>query len=303
MTLIGYRGGWFDDKTRASWRAPDWPRTVAASIWYPAADGSVCADIPIGPPDAPLFHLPSLAQDAEAAPGQFPVVLLSHDDGGSPLLLDCLAQALARQGFIVLGAHHAGNCLLDPVLPEGALAGWERARDLSFLLDIIASEGPLARSLDPTRVAAVGVGLGAQSALSLLGARIDADTWQAWAEAQIAGWPRTERFAVLEQGLEGLVGSDPVSQASWSRRTADYRDGRVTAACLLTPDTSLQGLSAASLQAIDRPVLILTDGSDPAATRYLRESMAEADWESLPDDGLAAADRVAGFLARIVSTR
>ncbi|MFD2262315.1 alpha/beta hydrolase family protein [Lacibacterium aquatile] len=293
MTRVGYRDGHFDDLNRPHWRE-DSPRPLVWNVWYPAAEESVAEDIPVGPPGAPIFLLDALAQDAAPAPGRHPVVLLSHGTGGSAVGLHWLARHLAAEGFIVLGANHHGNTAREPYLPEGFLAWWERSRDLSLLLDLMASEGPLAGSLDLDRVFAVGFSLGGHAVLGLLGARTDMEQFRAWALAQPAELEVSRRgpreFPDLDQHVDSLLATSARFKESWTRQLDDYGDPRIRAACLLAPAPTIRGLTEASVRAIDRPLKIMVGDADieapPPLSHWLKERLPHSELTILgPDIG------------------
>lgn len=280
--ITGHRSRWAEDDSRPAWRSPDWPRDLALICWYPAMAGSQGEELIIGPPDNPAFVLSDIAQDADPAPGPHPVVLLSLGDNGSPYALHGLAASLVAEGFIVLGAHHHGTGTLHPLMLEGQLALWEAARDLSFLLTCAAGSGPLAGQLDLGRVSALGAGPGALAVLFLVGARLEDAAWQAFVQATGG------------DGWEALLASDAVFQESWSRRQSDYRDERIKAACLLRPSSGVEGLSPASLHAIETPVMLVGDGGTAGAVDWLKAQLLQAELEEATS-GIEAA-RIARFL-------
>ena len=118
---------------------------------------------PIGP------YMLDVALDAPGASGPWPVVLISHGTGGSPLTHRLLAHFLARQGFVVgLPRHHA-NHRDDNAwhnTPDNMRA---RPRHLSLAIDALFAEFGVA--LRPDWVAVIGHSLGGYTALALAGGR------------------------------------------------------------------------------------------------------------------------------------
>lgn len=77
----------FADAERPAWQG-DGVRPLAATVWYPAAAGSVESDWSIG-----VFEFGRGAVDAAMAPGDArPLVVLSHGTGGSAAQLSWLAE-------------------------------------------------------------------------------------------------------------------------------------------------------------------------------------------------------------------
>ena len=72
--------------------------------------------------------------------------------------------------FIALAVNHHGNTGLEVYRAEGFLCLWERARDLSVLLDVMESDREFAGRLDMDRVFVGGFSAGAYTAMALLGA-------------------------------------------------------------------------------------------------------------------------------------
>ena len=91
-----------------------------------------------------------VAIDAAALPGPWPVVLLSHGSGGSPMTHRDLARHLARAGFLVLLPTHPGNNRDDNHLAGTADILVQRPRDVSAVLDWVeSSEGFPGQAEDP----------------------------------------------------------------------------------------------------------------------------------------------------------
>jgi predicted dienelactone hydrolase len=157
---VGFRQGRFDDDSRPNWDGSG-PRPLNWAAWYPAADGAVEQPLQASDGTAAWFTCGSAAPGAPIGASQrYPVVLLSHGTGGAAFQLEWLARELARHGFIAVGIDHHGNSSAEPYRAEGFLAWWERARDLSLLLDRLAAEGCFAGRVDLDRVHVAGYSLG-----------------------------------------------------------------------------------------------------------------------------------------------
>ncbi|GAB3850947.1 hypothetical protein GCM10028822_16990 [Hymenobacter terrigena] len=108
-----------------------------------------------------------VALDAPIEPGPFPLVLISHGTGGTPLTHRLLAHFLARNGFVVgLPWHHANHRDDNSWhnTPDNLVA---RPRHLSLAIDGLLAE--FGAALRPDWVALIGHSLGGYTALALAG--------------------------------------------------------------------------------------------------------------------------------------
>ncbi|SIP99696.1 Predicted dienelactone hydrolase [Rhizobium sp. RU35A] len=261
---IGFAAGLLLDEARSNWSG-DGPRPVRWSAWYPAAAGSLAREIVI-PPRRPLYSLGLLAPEAPVAASaeRYPVVLISHGTGGSASGLGWLAAALAEQGFVVIGADHHGNTGVEAYRAEGFLCWWERARDLTVLLDRLSEEGALAGRLDLENVSAAGFSLGGYTALALAGAITEVERMMAF----VAAHPETggpQEMPDLAAQIEPLLSSSAVFRASWERQSHDYRDERIRAVVTMAAAPPVRGFTETSLRALHLPVTLLCGEADREA--------------------------------------
>lgn len=163
-----FEAGWMQIQVAAT--APDAPRTTVA-LYYPtmAAPRAVA----MGP-----FSL-------DAAIGGKPVdkvkalLLLSHGVGGSELGHSVLAQALARNGYLVAALRHPGDNWQDRSLIETSPERYfdERPRQASRVIDAILADPAwkdrIATDSRGPRVGALGHSAGGYTVLALAGARPD----------------------------------------------------------------------------------------------------------------------------------
>ncbi|MEO1796938.1 MAG: dienelactone hydrolase [Pseudomonadota bacterium] len=260
MGRVGYRIGKLEDEGRRDW-ADSAPRPLRWSAWYPCAPGSEAAEV------AGLFATGPVARDAALIESDrpFPVVLMSHGTGGSPESLGWLACALARAGHVVIGAHHHGNTGSEPYRGEGFLCWWERAADLSALLDALDAAGPFAGRLDTERTRALGFSLGCHSVLSLLGARSDMARFDAWLERNPEFGDGPREFPNLGTQVGALMDRSPAFRASWARQGESFFDLRIVASVAIAAAPPVRAFTPESLAGIARPVTLLTGEADQEA--------------------------------------
>lgn len=119
----------------------------------------------LGPYDA------SLATDAAVAEGTFPLVVVSHGTGGSPLVYRALAAHLARRGFVVACPEHPRNNRDDDSLGGTDTILERRPRDVCRAIDRVLADDALGPHVDAGRIAMIGHSLGGYTALALAGGR------------------------------------------------------------------------------------------------------------------------------------
>jgi len=246
------------------------------AAWYLAVDGALEHELSIGLPSENWFSIGPAAHDApiSTARRRYPIVLLSHGTGGATLNLEWLARDLANRGFIAVGINHHGNTSTQPYCAEGFVCWWERARDLTLLLDHMETDQEFAGHIDIDRAFVAGYSLGGCTAAALLGAISGHSRFQPSPEN--ADFARGVReFPDLADRIPGLLEDSSIFRASWSRMSDSYRDPRFKAALLMAPGRSVLGFNEADLKAVDAPVHIVVGGSDfvlPAA-RWLHERL------------------------------
>lgn len=111
--------------------------------------------------------------DAPPADGRFPLILLSHGDGGNRLSHHDLATDLARLGFIVVTVTHPGDSDRDPNAWRSDRVLVAREYDLRSALDAVLADPVLGVHVDRDRIGVAGFSLGGYTALLLAGAMPD----------------------------------------------------------------------------------------------------------------------------------
>ncbi len=174
VTRAGVTQRAFHPKAPRNWRG-DPQKDLRCIVWYPAVDTAVESKQVVGPPGAPLFEAGMAAKDAGLAPSinGWPLVVLSHGSGGSAMQMAWLGTALAHAGFIAVAVDHPGNNSNEKMTPEGLLLWWERATDLSQVLDGMLADDEFGKKIDQARIGAAGFSIGGFAVLQLAGAQTD----------------------------------------------------------------------------------------------------------------------------------
>lgn len=259
-----------------NWRGALTPQLLT-QIWYPVAPTTPETPRDIGKPDAPLFRGHPVASDAPLAGDadtRFALVLLSHGTGGSANDQDWLASALAARGYIVAAVNHPGNNELEPLTREGFLLWWERATDLSNVLDALLADPALGQHIDQARIGAAGFSLGGYTVLALAGARTDVHALEAFCRSPqadaICHPPEAKRLA--GGASAPLPPPTPEMRASFARSAYSYRDKRVRAVFAIAPALG-EAFDADAFKDVTIPVALLAGTDDvtvPPGTNVLR---------------------------------
>lgn len=256
----------FHPKAQRNWRGAQ-HQELRVTVWYPAAENAVEAEQEIGPPDAPLFLAGKAAEHAAMAPAleKWPLILLSHGSGGSAMQMAWLGTALARAGYIAVAVDHPGNNALEPYTAEGFILWWERATDLSEVLDGMLADPEFGPKIDASRVGAAGFSIGGYTVLALGGARTDVslifDFCNKQPNSTLCHTPEMKDMGTPEQMLAAVRKTSAVSLA---RSDESYRDPRVHAVFAIAPAPGFT-LTPDSLHAMRLPVDIIVGSADPIA--------------------------------------
>jgi predicted dienelactone hydrolase len=229
-------------------------------VWYPAASGVDQTTPHTGTSDrSSIFEADGATLDAALASGtaRFPVVLLSHGNGGTAQSLGWFAAGLAANGYIVAGVNHPGNSALEPKTVQGSTLWPQRARDLSVVLDALFSDTQFAQRLDPERIGAAGYSLGGYTVIALAGGIAAPAVFG----IPCRGCKPPQDLPDLVERTEALQRSDPAYAAVLRQVGASVREPRVRAVLAIAPGL-VEVVTSESLAAITLPVAIVAGASD-----------------------------------------
>lgn len=241
--------------------------SLITDIWYPAAAAAVEQPQWIGSPDSPFASAGKAAPDAAlvAAPAKLPLVLLSHGTGASSKMIAWLGAALASHGFIAAAVNHPGNNSLEDYTLQGFSLWWERAGDLSVILDQMLADSAFGSRIDPKRVGAAGFSLGGFTVIELAGGIGELSRYQDFCKS-----PRADGMCVdpvvfpgLSAKVAVLARTDPAMQAALLDAAKSHRDSRIRAIFTMAPALG-PAFASNSLARISIPVQIVAGASDTA---------------------------------------
>jgi len=246
-------------------------QALLTTIWYPADDQVKETPQWVGDPDHPFASAGRAARDGAVAgtPEKFPLILLSHGTGGSALMMAWLGTKLAARGYIAAAVDHPGNNAVDGYTVQGFTLGWERAVDLSRVLDQMLADHRFGPRIDSNRIGAAGFSLGGYTMMVLAGAvatpidvqklEQECSTGKVW---DLMCYSPPE-FPDLTRKAMALSRTDYGYRAALQQSSQPHRDTRVRAVFAIAP-VDLR-LTSQSLAAISIPVQIVVGASDPIA--------------------------------------
>jgi predicted dienelactone hydrolase len=271
-----------------NWRGAK-THALVVTVWYPAVSSAAEHAMEI-PGMSQLFVLGSAAQDASLAhaPVKFPMIVMSHGTGGSALQMAWLGTVLAAQGYITVAVNHPGNNATEDYTPLGFSTWWERARDLSVVIDSMLADPMFGGHIDSSRIGAAGFSLGGYTMIEIAGGITDPAAFK-----EFCASPRADgicksppEFPMLVENFDKLSRTDAEFQASLRHAGDSYRDPRVRAVFAMAPALG-PAFRPASLAKIAIPVMIVAGEADTnvplaSSARYFAANIPGAKLTILP---------------------
>jgi len=259
---VGLSFAAYEDTARRSWTKPQ-NRPLATAVWYPAALGSRESEWRVG-----IFSAGWSAQKAPlSAAVKRPLIVLSHGTGGGAAGLSWLAETLASNGYIVAAVNHHGNTAAEPSYElQGFMLWWERARDISVLIDKLLGDPQFGAHIDPSRIGVAGFSLGGYTALATVGARLEYQQWKTFCATQPlepnCTLPPEASFSMAN--VQQLLDHDDRVKEAVSHSHESFRDARIRAAFTIAPVLG-PVMTKASLAEVGVPVRIIVGSKDDQA--------------------------------------
>lgn len=259
----------FVDEGRKNWQGTG-PRPLVTVVWYPVDAGAKLKAPDYGTPSefAKYFVSYPLAEGAEISrqSRKYPLIVVSHGSTSSALSLEWFGYYLASRGYIVAAVNHHGDTPAEPggPLPQGFGTQWERAKDLSVLIDKMLGDSFFGPHIDANRIGAAGHSAGGATVIELAGAIFYPDQIQDFCKANNDADPNCHLPPMVQQRLDKLLElekTDPIVQDSMRRSKLPYNDPRVKAVFAMAPAIGIAHTDA-SLKAIGIPVGIVAGRAD-----------------------------------------
>ena len=126
-------------------------------------------------------YIMNVSPEAEIIDGKFPLIIISHGNGGSHLLYRTISTHLAKNGYIVAMLEHYGNNRNNNTLENTTENLETRPRHVSLTIDFLLSDNWLNKNIAQNKIGVIGHSMGGYTALALAG-----------------GVPRTKEGVVVE---------------------------------------------------------------------------------------------------------
>jgi len=165
-------------------------------IQYPTHEPSTT--IPFGP-----FTM-DVSPDAKIIEGQFPLVIISHGNGGSHLVYRTISTHLAKNGYIVAMLEHYGNNRNNNQLENTNENLINRPRHVSLIIDELLSINRFGKSISVNNIAVIGHSMGGYTALVLAGGLPRTREGE---KIEVSSDPRVKAIVLLAPGTGWFMNS------------------------------------------------------------------------------------------------
>ncbi len=215
-------------------------RSLDGLVWYPTD-----TDAPTRPDfESAVWVGSEVIWNARAAPGLFPLIVLSHGMFGNSRNQAWFGAEMARRGFVVAAIDHPGTSTWSRGADQRREL-WERPRDITRVIDFAVLPGALPARVHTDQIFMAGHSLGGFTALLLAGARYDGERIE-----RFCGSTSRELVCGIFQDWE--IARTPSDR---DRMQADLSDDRIRAFAVFDLGGT-QSFSEKSLNSIDRPLLV-----------------------------------------------
>jgi predicted dienelactone hydrolase len=135
-----------------------------------------------------------ICTNATISEGQFPLLIISHGNGGSHLLYRTISTYLAKSGYIIAMVEHYGNNRNNNELEKRIENLQYRPRHVSLTIDNLLADHTLGQSILLDKIAVVGHSFGGYTALALAGGKPWTQTGQ---QVAVQNDPRVKALVLM----------------------------------------------------------------------------------------------------------
>lgn len=145
-----------------------------------------------------------VSPDAKIIEGQFPLVIISHGNGGSHLVYRTISTHLAKNGYIVAMLEHYGNNRNNNQLENTNENLINRPRHVSLIIDELLSINRFGKSISVNNIAVIGHSMGGYTALVLAGGLPRTREGE---KIEVSSDPRVKAIVLLAPGTGWFMNS------------------------------------------------------------------------------------------------
>jgi predicted dienelactone hydrolase len=218
-------------------------RKFPVELWYEPVSGAKVEELSFRAPLRPTRV--ARGTDPRRDVAKRPLIAISHGNWGTRYSQGWLALKLVNAGYVVLSTSHPGT-LADDQTVAGRFRLWDRAVDVSFVLDRILNDPKWAPLIDGRRIGFVGHSFGGWAGASLAGGRYDPVRQRAFCENS------AKKDFYCDNTLK-----DDVSAVQAADADRSFQDARIRAYYIMGSGPG-QGFSEESLKAISAPFVVDT---------------------------------------------
>ena len=146
----------------------------------------------------------NVSPDAKIIKGQFPLVIISHGNGGSHLVYRTISTHLAKNGYIVAMLEHYGNNRNNNQLENTNENLINRPRHVSLTIDELLSINRFGKSISVNNIAVIGHSMGGYTALVLAGGLPRTREGE---KIEVSSDPRVKAIVLLAPGTGWFMNS------------------------------------------------------------------------------------------------
>jgi predicted dienelactone hydrolase len=145
-----------------------------------------------------------VSPDAKIIEGQFPLVIISHGNGGSHLVYRTISTHLAKNGYIVAMLEHYGNNRNNNQWENTNENLINRPRHVSLIIDELLSINRFGKSISVNNIAVIGHSMGGYTALVLAGGLPRTREGE---KIEVSSDPRVKAIVLLAPGTGWFMNS------------------------------------------------------------------------------------------------
>jgi len=145
-----------------------------------------------------------VSPDAKIIEGQFPLVIISHGNGGSHLVYRTISTHLVKNGYIVAMLEHYGNNRNNNQLENTNENLINRPRHVSLIIDELLSINRFGKSISVNNIAVLGHSMGGYTALVLAGGLPRTREGE---KIEVSSDPRVKAIVLLAPGTGWFMNS------------------------------------------------------------------------------------------------